>query len=68
MSARCSDAGCGKEARMALRTTRPTRDDLRTVIFYDDRTAPSTALRYCADHGLKVVEQLMSVLVDGDGS
>lgn len=51
---------------MALRTTRPTREDLRTVVFYDDRTAPRTALPYCAKHGLKTVEALLYVLVTSD--
>jgi hypothetical protein len=51
---------------MALRTTRPSRDDLRTVVFYDDRTAPRTALRYCAEHGLKTIKALLNVLVDAN--
>lgn len=67
MSYRCSEGGCTKDARLALRTTRPTREDLRTTIFYDDRSAPNTAMRYCAEHGLKVVQELLSVLVDVDG-
>lgn len=64
--ARCSESGCTRDARMALRTTRPTREDLRTVVFYDDRTAPRTALPYCAEHGLKTVEALLGVLVASD--
>jgi hypothetical protein len=51
---------------MAVRTTRPTRGDLRVTVYADDRTAPKTAPRYCKSHGLETVAELLSVTVGAD--
>lgn len=62
----CSDKGCEREARVALRTTRPTRPDLRTLIYWDDRVAPKTAARYCREHGIATIKALSETLIDQD--
>lgn len=51
---------------MAVRTLRPTRPELKSVIWYDDRTAPRTAQRYCRKHGYEVVVAMMNTLVSED--
>lgn len=65
--AQCSDSGCTRPARMAFRTTRPSRNDLRTTVFYDDRSAPSTAQRYCRKHGLALITDVIRTVVAEDG-
>lgn len=64
--ARCTATGCDRPARLAVRTTRPSRDDLRTTIYYDDRTAPRTAQRYCRQHGGETLAALVITLTDAD--
>lgn len=62
----CTHPGCTKPARMAVRTTRPTREDLRSMIHFDDRAAPKTAQRYCKQHGTAVIAELIKALVSED--
>lgn len=51
---------------MAIRTTRPTRGDLRHTAYCDDRTAPKTTLRYCRACGSRLLADLIVATVDGD--
>lgn len=64
---KCSHGDCERESRMAVRTTRPTREDLRVTVYVDDRVAPKTAQRYCKECGLKTVRDVLNVVVDADG-
>lgn len=51
---------------MAVRTTRPTREDLRVTVYADDRAAPKTAQRYCKQCGQATVRDVLNVVVDAD--
>lgn len=62
----CSHSGCERQARMAVRTTRPSREDLRVTIYCDDRSAPKTAQRYCKRCGQATVRDVLNVVVDSD--
>lgn len=64
--ATCTDKDCERPARCAIRTTRPTRGDIRVTLYADDRTAPKTSPRYCHEHGVALVTGLARTLVDGD--
>lgn len=57
---------CQRPARMAVRTTRPSRDDVRIAVFADDRVAPMSAMRYCKACGLAVLAELATIVVDSD--
>lgn len=57
---------CGKPARCAISTTRPTRANLKSTIYYDDREAPAKATRYCHEHGVETVTALAKAMIDGD--
>lgn len=66
---KCESAGCDAEARVAIRTTRPSRAELRpsraelrSTIWYDERAAPKAASRYCRDHGATLAGELVIVL------
>ncbi len=63
---KCSDKECERPARCAIRTTRPSRADIRVTLYADDRTAPKTALRYCHEHGVSTITALTRTVVDGD--
>lgn len=63
---KCFDPRCEREARMAVRTTRPSREDLRVTSYADDRSAPKAATRYCKEHGMATVRELLTVVVDSD--
>ena len=64
----CSTKGCENEARMALRTTRPTRGELKTVVWYDDRddNVPKAASRLCKEHGAQTMKEMVDLLVGED--
>lgn len=62
----CTSPGCERPARAAVRTTRPKRDDLRVLLYADDRTAPKTAQRYCHEHTAQLMADLVTALVDVD--
>lgn len=62
----CFYEGCGRPTRAAIRTTRPSRADMRVTLYTDDRTAPGTATGYCREHVLAMLHDLAEVLVDGD--
>jgi hypothetical protein len=57
---------CVRPARMALHTTCPSYDRIQTVVFYDHRAAPATALRYCHEHGADAIADLVKTLVAAD--
>lgn len=62
----CEADGCTREARMAIRTLRPTRPGLESRIYYDDRGAPKSASRYCKQHGQEIERGLSDMLVAAD--
>jgi hypothetical protein len=62
----CVDRGCSQPARMAISTHRPTRDKIYSRVFWDDRTAPASALRYCRAHGVQTLVDLADVLTEAD--
>lgn len=66
-TAQCAVDDCEREARMAIRTLRPTRPGLESRIYYDDRAAPKSATRYCKEHGQEVERGLSTMLVAADG-
>jgi hypothetical protein len=61
---KCHETGCDEEARVALRTTRPQRDNVKTVIFWDNRAeaVPKQAEHLCTKHALGIIEELARVL------
>ncbi len=63
---KCTAPDCPNPPRMALRTTRPTREKLTTTIHYDNRTAPATASPYCRWHGAECLAQLVTTLTESD--
>lgn len=62
-TATCRTEGCKRPATVALRTT-PTRGDLhlRITIYFDERTAPKAAARYCTSHGAGLAAELITSL------
>jgi hypothetical protein len=62
----CHHPACNRPTRMAVRTTRPHRDTLKSTIFYDDRTAPQTSDGYCRMHGAELITHLITTLVAAD--
>lgn len=64
----CGTSGCKRPARMAISTSRPSRENVWSRVWYDDRTAPASASRYCRTHGIEVLTQLAQALVDEDDS
>lgn len=65
METKCQAEGCDMDARCAIKTARPTRGDLQSTLYCDDRSAPKTATRYCKKHGTEVITGMM-LFVDGD--
>lgn len=63
---KCSTSGCDQAARMAIRTTLAPRAKMTTTVWWDDRTAPKIAPRYCRNHGGLLLAGLVPVLVDAD--
>lgn len=63
---KCEATDCEKDARCAIRTARPTRANLYSTVWYDDRSAPKTAVRYCHGHGVETMTQLAQALIDQD--
>lgn len=66
--AKCATSGCEEDARMAIRTTRPTRPGLQSTVWYDDRAAPKTAAPYCKPCGKALSADLIETLVAGGES
>lgn len=62
----CMTKGCENEARMAIYTTRPTRQNMYSTVWWDDRTAPKKAARYCRSCGQHLLSQLTEVLTHED--
>lgn len=62
----CETRDCAKGARMAFATTRPTRANVWTRIWWDDREAPKSAARHCKKHGIQALAQIADVLIDLD--
>jgi hypothetical protein len=58
--------GCSQPSRMAISTHRPNRTKIYSRVFYDDRTAPASALRYCRLHGVQILGELADVLTEED--
>ena len=67
MEQQCNSHDCGQPARMAIRTTRPSRDRITTQVYWDNRTAPRTAEQLCRAHGGATLLALVTTLVHEDG-
>lgn len=63
---RCGTPDCPRPPRAAVRTTRPSRADVRVTLYTDDRAAPATASRYCHQCVRALVGSLVDTLVDLD--
>lgn len=64
----CSLSGCEAEARMAISTKRPRRAKIVTTVWWDDRTAPKAAQRYCRHHGGGLLADLARMLTHPDAA
>lgn len=62
----CETKGCEREARMAIDTSRPSRDVLKSVLYFDNRSAPRKAARYCKTCGAALAQDLVNALTDAD--
>jgi len=64
----CSSPDCDRPARMAIRTTRPQRDNVVVTVWTDSHAdkVPAKAPRYCREHGADMLADFVRVLVDGD--
>ena len=62
----CKWQGCNREPRMAVSVERPTRGVLKMITYYDDRTAPKKAGRYCKEHGIEFLSESCVVMVGPD--
>lgn len=62
----CRDPKCTKLSRVAIRTKRPTRDNLNTTVFFGPDAAPVTTPRYCKEHGTALMLDLMKTLLEED--
>lgn len=62
----CAASDCDREARCAILTKRPNRESVVSSIYFDDRTAPRSALPYCKAHGTEIINGSISLLVDND--
>ena len=65
--AQCQQKDCTREARAALRTTRPRRTVVKTVVLYDDRfDVPNSYEKLCKQHTKATLLGLVDTLVDMD--
>jgi hypothetical protein len=64
----CAHGDCTNEARMAIMTSRPSRDNLYSKVWYDDRDEkiPKKAEKLCKEHGIQTLTELSKVLVSDD--
>ena len=61
----CSSKECNDPARCSIRTMRNDKTrDMKTIIYYDERTAPKVASPYCKQCAVHLVKELTLVLVD----
>lgn len=61
----CSASGCKMQARVAIRSQRVGRTDLKHTLHMDNRTAPKAATRYCTTHGARLMADLAN-MADAD--
>jgi hypothetical protein len=59
---------CKNEARGAMRTRRPQRDNVTTQVWWDDRSkaVPAAAEKMCAKHMRIALTELGNVLLNDD--
>lgn len=62
----CEEWACKREARMAIRTIRNQRNELKVTVWFDNRTAPKIAGRYCKLHGETLMTGLVKSIVAPD--
>lgn len=65
-AARAECCMCSDTAKMAIRTTRPYRTDLKVTWWPDAEFAPKKASRYCKTHGQHLLNDLVKILVEDD--
>lgn len=63
---KCSTKDCTNQARGAVKTQRPSRAVVKTTIWWDERTAPSTAEVLCLEHLLRTITVIGPVLCHTD--
>lgn len=61
---KCQHSGCDKPARVAIKTTRPTRENLNTKVWWDERVAPKSAQFFCKQDGVAALTSLANTLID----
>lgn len=62
----CRSDGCERPARCAIRTVRSAdRVTMKTIVHYDERSAPKTAVPYCKKCATEILVGLVEVLVYG---
>lgn len=66
MNETCSQGACTRQARLAVTTSRPSRGTIWTKVWWDNRTAPPTADRFCKKHGIELLKSLTETLCDMD--
>jgi hypothetical protein len=49
---------------VAIKTARPTRENLNTRVWWDERVAPKSAQFYCKQDGVATLTSLADVLID----
>jgi hypothetical protein len=62
----CSYEGCTNQARMAVKTQRPSRERVWSRVDYDDRSAPRGGQRVCREHGIAMMHDLILTMTDED--
>jgi hypothetical protein len=64
----CQHRDCTREARAAVKTARPTRENVWTRVWWDDRVepVPRSAERLCKQHLTETLVGLANVLTDND--
>ena len=61
----CEDKQCDDEARVTIKTTRHERSrEMKTTIWWDERTGPKYGDRYCKRHGAALITALADTLID----
>lgn len=64
----CQWQNCERDPRMAVSVDRPNRGNLKMTTYFDDRSAPARAQRFCKQHGIEFQAESCTVLVEGDNN
>lgn len=62
---KCSNSACDKPARVAIKTSRPKRELIKTTVWWDERVdVPKSAQLHCKEHGIATLNGLAMTLID----